>query len=146
MFDRCWFEFYVGKCHLRRNSYEWLWSFLFRLCMNPEACYIITFIGDGLRFRILDLKALAFLYYYPNDRYVFTDKEVINLFKSALGRNQAICNCWATNNDVYDFTSLRENEMMIYSGMNMEQLQNYAYCVSPQAEHDDDFCGSDSLE
>ncbi|CAO4385234.1 unnamed protein product [Caenorhabditis nigoni] len=141
MFDRCWFEFYVGKCHLRRNSYEWLWSFLFRLCMNPEACSIITFIGDGLRFRILDLKALAFLYYYPNDRY-----EVVNLFKSALCRNQAICNCWATNNDVYDFTSLRENEMMIYSGMNMEQLQNYAYCVSPQGEHNDDFCGSDSLE
>ncbi|PIC18010.1 hypothetical protein B9Z55_024054 [Caenorhabditis nigoni] len=69
MFDRCWFEFYVGKCHLRRNY-----------------------------------------------------------------------------NDVYDFTSLRENEMMIYSGMNMEQLQNYAYCVSPQGEHNDVFCGSDSLE
>lgn len=113
--------------------------------MDPEACSIITFIGDGLRFRILDLQALAFLYYYPNDRFIFTDKEVVNLFKSALGRNQAICNCWAANNDVYDFTSLRESEMMIYSGMNMEQLQNYAYCVSPEREFDDDYSDTSSV-
>ncbi|EGT30387.1 hypothetical protein CAEBREN_20833 [Caenorhabditis brenneri] len=135
MFDRSWFEFYVSKCHLRRNC-------------------------DGLRFRILDLQALAFLYYYPNDRFIFTDKEVVNLFKSALGRNQAICNCWAiskpqitnidnvensfcSDNDVYDFTSLRENEMMIYSGMTMEQLQNYAYCVSPECEREDFVSESD---
>ncbi|CAI2356942.1 unnamed protein product [Caenorhabditis sp. 36 PRJEB53466] len=129
-----WFEFYAGKCHLRRNSYEWLWSFLFRLCMDPRACSIITFIGDGLKFRIINVQTLALLYYFPNDTFVFTDQEIVHLFRRALARNQAICNCWATNNDVYDFTSLRENEMSVYSGMNMEQLLDYAYCVAPPRE------------
>ncbi|CCD65420.1 ETS class transcription factor [Caenorhabditis elegans] len=145
MYDRSWFEFYVSKCHLRRSSYEWLWSFVFRLLMNPEACSIVTFIGDGLRFRIIDIKALAFLYYYPNDRDIFTDQEVVNIFKRALCRSQAICNCWALQNDVYDFTTLRDNEMMNYTGMDMEQLQNYAYCVSPQTKLYNDFSDSETL-
>lgn len=40
------------------------------------------------------------------------------------------------DNDVYDFTELRENEMQIYSGMNMDQLLNYAFCVSPEGDVD----------
>ena len=35
--------------------------------------------------------------------------------------------------------------MMIYSGMSMQQLQDYAYCVSPQGEYDDGFSDCESL-
>lgn len=85
----------------------------------------------------------------------------MNIFKRALCRSQAICNCWAlrklqttkinfnsylhSENDVYDFTTLRDNEMMNYTGMDMEQLQNYAYCVSPQTKLYNDFSDSETL-
>ncbi|CAI5455066.1 unnamed protein product [Caenorhabditis angaria] len=126
-----WDNFYDEVFCLRRNSFEYLWSFIFRLLMEPKACEIVTFIGDGLRFKILDFKTLALLYYHPNDTFIFTDKEITLLFRSALTKSQAIRNCWADSNDIYDFTRLREKELQFYSGFDLGELLDYAYCVRP---------------
>ncbi|CAD6188998.1 unnamed protein product [Caenorhabditis auriculariae] len=117
------------KQPFHRNSVEFLWAYLFRLCMTPAANSLITWTGYGLQFKIINWNTLAQLYYCPHNTLAFNEDEIENIFRRAINRSSAIDYVFNKNGTIdFMFTELRVPDMEAYTGMRINEIMEYSRC------------------